>query len=106
MHTVFNQGLWVASALLLFVVALVRFSRPPTNRTGTTFILFYTGVLFYYALLIGLWLLVIVLLSAGSYGVDGIGPAVSVSLKANEWLNPSLPVVGLLVIAVASRFKR
>ena len=53
MHTVFNQGLWVASALLLFVVALVRFSRPPTNRTGTTFILFYTGVLFYYALLIG-----------------------------------------------------
>jgi hypothetical protein len=62
-------------------------------------------MLFYYALLIGLWLLVIVLLSAGSYGVDGISSAVSQSLKANEWLSPSLPVIGLLVIAVASQFK-
>jgi hypothetical protein len=105
MHTVVNQGLWVASGLLLFVVALVRFNRPPTNRTGTTFLLFYTGMLFYYALLIGLWLLVIVLLSAGSFGVDGISAAVSQSLKANEWLSPSLPVIGLLVIAIASQFK-
>jgi hypothetical protein len=105
MHTVVNQGLWIASGLLLFVVALVRFNRPPTNRTGTTFLLFYTGLLFYYALLIGLWLLVIVLLSAGSYGIDGISTAVSQSLKANEWLSPSLPVIGLLVIAVASQFK-
>jgi hypothetical protein len=105
MHTVVNQGLWIASGLLLFVVALVRFNRPPTNRTGTTFLLFYTGMLFYYALLIGLWLLVIVLLSAGSYGIDGISAAVSQSLKANEWLSPSLPAIGLLVIAVASQFR-
>jgi hypothetical protein len=105
MHSVVNQGLWIASGLLLFVVALVRFNRPPTNRTGTTFLLFYTGMLFYYALLIGLWLLVIVLLSAGSYGIDGISSAVSQSLKANEWLSPSLPVIGLVVIAVASQFK-
>src|SRR5581483_9113303 len=105
MHTMFNQGLWAASALLLFVVAFVRFSRPPTNRTGTTFLLFYTGVVFYYALLIGLWLLVIVILSGGTYGVDGIGPAFSMALKTNEWLNPSLPVVALLFIAVASQFK-
>jgi hypothetical protein len=105
MHTVVNQGMWIASGLLLFVVALVRFNRPPTNRTGTTFLLFYTGMLFYYALLIGLWLLVIVLLSAGSYGIDGVSAAVSQSLKANEWLSPSLPVIGLLVIAVASQFK-
>jgi hypothetical protein len=62
-------------------------------------------MLFYYALLIGLWLLVIVLLSAGSYGIDGISSAVSQSLKANEWLSPSLPVIGLVVIAVASQFK-
>jgi hypothetical protein len=105
MHTVVNQGLWIASGLLLFVVALVRFNRPPTNRTGTTFLLFYTGMFFYYALLIGLWLLVIVLLSGGSYGIDGISSVVARSLKANEWLSPSLPVIGLLVIAVASQFK-
>ncbi|MGE5158097.1 MAG: hypothetical protein ACM3OF_08095 [Gemmatimonas sp.] len=105
MHTVVNQGLWIVSGLLLFVVALIRFNRPPTNRTGTTFLLFYTGVLFYYALLIGLWLLVIIMLSAGSYGIDGISAAVAQSLKANEWLSPSLPVIGLLVITVASQFK-
>jgi hypothetical protein len=103
MHTVVNHGLWIASGLLLFVVALIRFSRPPTNRTGTTFLLFYTGVLFYYALLIGLWLLVIILISAGGYGIDGI--PVAQSLKANEWLSPSLPVIGFLVITVASQFK-
>lgn len=105
MHTVVNHGLWIASGLLLFVVALIQFNRPPTNRTGTTFLLFYTGVLFYYALLIGLWLLVIILLGAGGYGIDGIGAAVGKSLKANEWLSPSLPVVGFLVITVASQFK-
>jgi hypothetical protein len=103
MHTVVNHGLWIASGLLLFVVALIRFSRPPTNRTGTTFLLFYTGVLFYYALLIGLWLLVIILISAGGYGIDGI--PVAQSLKANEWLSPSLPIIGFLVITVASQFK-
>ncbi|WP_050630112.1 hypothetical protein [Bradyrhizobium viridifuturi] len=103
MHTVVNHGLWIASGLLLFVVALIRFSRPPTNRTGTTFLLFYTGVLFYYALLIGLWLLVIILVSAGGYGFDGI--PIAQSLKANEWLSPSLPVIGFLVITVASQFK-
>jgi hypothetical protein len=105
MHTVVNQGLWIASGLLLFVVALVRFNRPPTNRTGTTFLLFYTGMLFYYALLIGLWLFVIVLLSAGTYGIDGVSSVVAQSLKANEWLSPSLPVIGLLFIAVASQFR-
>ncbi|MGL3210748.1 hypothetical protein [Bradyrhizobium sp. BR 1433] len=103
MHTVVNHGLWIVSGLLLFVVALIRFSRPPTNRTGTTFLLFYTGVLFYYALLIGLWLLVIILVSAGGYGIDGI--PIAQSLKANEWLSPSLPVVGFLLITVASQFK-
>ncbi len=105
MNTVVNHGLWIASGLLLFVVALIRFNRPPTNRTGTTFLLFYTGVLFYYALLIGLWLLVIILISAGGYGIDGISAAVAQSLKANEWLNPALPVIGFLVITVASQFK-
>ena len=105
MHTVVNHGLWIVSGLLLFAVALIRFSRPPTNRTGTTFLLFYTGVLFYYALLIGLWLLVIILISAGGYGIDGISAVVAQSLKANEWLSPSLPVIGFLVITVASQFK-
>jgi hypothetical protein len=37
---------WIVSALLLLVVAWVRFNTPPTNRSGTTFALFYFGVVF------------------------------------------------------------
>jgi hypothetical protein len=32
---------WIIPALLLFVVAWVRFNPPPTNRSGTTFALFF-----------------------------------------------------------------
>jgi hypothetical protein len=98
-----NQAIWVVSGLLLFVVAFVKFNRPPTNRTGTTFFLFYTGMFFYYALLVGLWLFVIVLLSSGGYGLAEIKNA---QLRVSETLTPALPIIGLLFIAVASQFKR
>ena len=55
---------WVVPALLLFVVAWSKFNTPPTNRSGTTFALFFFGVIFYYALILALWLLV---------SVSGIG---------------------------------
>src|SRR6478752_5535364 len=94
-----NQAIWVVSGLLLFVIAFVKFNRPPTNRTGTTFFLFYTGIFFYYALLVGLWLFVIVLLSSGGYGFNELKIG---ELKISETLIPSLPIIGLLFIAVAS----
>ena len=98
-----NQAIWVASGLLLFVVAFVRFNKPPTNRAGTTFFLFYTGVFFYYALLVGLWLFVIVLLSSGGYG---LGEIKLIQPKVSETLIPSLPIIGLLFIAVTSQIKQ
>jgi hypothetical protein len=54
-----------------------RFNRPPTNRTGTIVLIVHTGMLFYYARLIGLWLFVIVLLSAESDGIDDISSIVA-----------------------------
>ena len=68
---------WIVPALLLFVVAWVRFNSPPTNRSGTTFALFFFGVIFYYALIIPLWLLVAIALSQGSLGLKSFrdGPA-------------------------------
>jgi len=49
---------WIVSALMLIVVAWERFNTPPTNRSGTTFALFSFGLIFYYALIVALWLLV------------------------------------------------
>jgi hypothetical protein len=105
MNTFVTQGLWILSALILFVVASVRFSQPPTNRTGTTFFLFYSGVGFYYALLIGLWLLVILMLTGSGVGLNQIGFVITSSIKENDQLSASIPVVAVLVIVVASQFK-
>jgi hypothetical protein len=93
MNTFVNQGLWLISGLSLFVVAWVRFNKPPTNRAGTTFLLFYSGMVFYYALLVGLWLLVILLLTGSGYGLSKIGGAVASSLKDHQELSPSVLAV-------------
>jgi hypothetical protein len=105
MNTILNQGLWVVSGLFLFAVAWVRFNKPPTNRSGTTFLLFYSGIVFYYALLVALWLLVILILVGGGHGLDWVGQTISNSLKAHEQLSPAIPVVAALMITVASQFK-
>ena len=60
---------WFIPAALLFVVAWQRFNSPPTNRSGTTFALFFCGVIFYYALIIALWLLVAIAISQGGVGL-------------------------------------
>jgi hypothetical protein len=93
----------MVSGLLLFVVAFVRFNRPPTNRTGTTFFLFYTGMFFYYALSVGLWLFVIVLLGTGGYGLGKLG---LIESKIGDTLTPTLPIIGLLFVAIASQIPR
>jgi hypothetical protein len=61
---------WIIPVLSLFVVAWNRFNSPPTNRSGTTFVLFFSGVMFYFALIVALWLLVIIVLSQGGMGFD------------------------------------
>jgi hypothetical protein len=34
---------WIIAVLALYVVAWTRFNSPPTNRSGTTFALFFFG---------------------------------------------------------------
>ena len=101
-----QQGEWIISALLLFVVAWNRFNTPPTNRSGTTFALFFSGVIFYYALTIALWILVIIALRQGSIGFDKIGLLANLNLKAQGEMDQYAPIVAALIIVVASQFRQ
>ena len=65
-----HGGEWIFSALMLIVVAWARFNSPPTNRSGTTFALFYFGVVSYSALLMSFWLFVIIALWQSSISFD------------------------------------
>src|SRR5271170_5587174 len=98
---------WIIPVLLLFVVAWMRFNSPPTNRSGTTFVLFFFGVIFYYALIVALWLLVIIGVSQGSIGFDWFGKLLT---KANPEAQIELaqysPIVAALIIVVASQFRQ
>src|SRR3974377_1165723 len=88
---VLSSSEWVVPAFLLFIVGLSKFNTPPTNRSGTTFALFCSGVIFYYALILALWLLV-------SFSGIGFGRAVADSASQNA------PIFAALLIVVASHF--
>jgi hypothetical protein len=92
---------WIALASLLFVVAWVRFNSPPTNRSGTTFAMFFFGVIFYYALIIALWLLLTIAISQGSIGLSYL-PGVQFKLGGIEQYKAAFFAV--LLIVVASQF--
>lgn len=107
MRQVIQSSVWIVPALLLFAVAWTRFNTPPTNRSGTTFALFFFGVIFYYALILALWLLVVIAVKQGGIGFDKI----SVELGHAEPLPPEeiaqfAPIVAALIIVVASQFRR
>ena len=96
---------WIVSALMLVVVAWARFNSPPTNRSGTTFALFSFGLVFYYALIVALWLIVIIAVRQGSVGFDkatiwlgGLNP------KVQGELAPYAPLVAAFMIVVAAHF--
>jgi Caspase domain len=98
-------GEWTISLLLLFVIAWVRFNSPPTNRSGTTFALFFFGLIFYAALIVALWLVVIIAVRQGSINFDkaaiwlgGADP------RAQEEFKPYAPLVAALVIVVVTHF--
>lgn len=96
MNQLVQNGIWILPCLALFYVAWRRFSQPPTNRFATTFHLFHTGVIIYYAFLIAIWLAVIgSIRSGGTKIVDGLGvPPEMVGLTA--------PLVAMIVITVGS----
>jgi hypothetical protein len=98
---------WIIAVLALYVVAWTRFNSPPTNRSGTTFALFFFGLTFYFALLIPLWLLVMIGLYQGSIGFDWIGEKLTqVNPKAQAELAQYAPIVAALIIVVASQFRQ
>ena len=91
-------GEWVIPGLLLLVVAWNKFNTPPTNRSGTTFALFFFGVIFYYALILALWLLVSM--------SDIIGLGTFVSPATHQKIVQHAPIVAALIIVTASLFPR
>lgn len=104
MRQVVAQGVWIVPVFLLFIVAWVRFNSPPTNRSGTTFALFYCGMLFYYAMLVSLWLLVMVMLTTGGIGIDKTGFILGSFPNAREEIGRYAPLVSALIVVVASQF--
>jgi hypothetical protein len=84
---------FLISAPVLFAIAWVRFNSPPTNRSGTTFVLFSVGLTIYCFLIVALWLLIIVAVSQGAIGF-GIG-------KAPQEL---APLIAALVLVAATHF--
>jgi hypothetical protein len=98
---------WIIAILALYVVAWTRFNSPPTNRSGTTFALFFFGLIFYYALIVALWVLVMIGLVQGSIGFDWIGKALTtVNPEAQLQLAQYAPIVAALIIVVASQFRQ
>ena len=99
MSAVLSSSEWVVPALLLFVVAWSKFNTPPTNRSGTTFALFFFGVIFYYALILALWLLV-------SVSGIGFGRFLPLADRTSRELVQYAPIFAALIIVVASQFPR
>jgi uncharacterized membrane protein required for colicin V production len=83
-----------ALLLLLFIAAWSKFNTPPTNRSGTTFALFFFGVIFYYALILALWVLV----SFSGIGFGRFGNADQFAQYA--------PIFAALIVVVASQFSQ
>ena len=98
---------WTIAVVALYVVAWNRFNSPPTNRSGTTFALFFWGMIFYYALIIPLWLVVMIGVAQGSIGFDWIGYKLTqVNPDAQAELAQYAPIVAVLIIVVASQFRQ
>ena len=94
---------WIVSASLLFIVAWVKFNSPPTNRSGTTFALFFFGVMFYYSMIIILWIIMTIVISGGSIGLNYFGK-IQLNPSAQAEIEQYKPIFAALIIVVASQF--
>jgi hypothetical protein len=100
---VIQSSFWIVPALLLAAASWQRFNTPPTNRSGTTFALFYFGLICYYFLIIALWALIIVVLS--QTGVKLLAHVDPETKAEFAQYNPS-PLIAALIIVVASQFRK
>jgi len=90
---------WFFPALLLVAVAWGHFNTPPTNRSGTTFALFYIGAALYYASILALWFLVIIVVSQGL-------TQATANPEARAQIAPFAPSIAALIILAASQFRQ
>lgn len=98
---------WIIAVVALYVAAWARFNSPPTNRSGTTFALFFLGIILYFALLIPLWGLVMIGLLQGSIGYDWLSKALAQgNPEAHAAVARYAPIVAALFIVVASQFRQ
>ena len=107
LREIVTKSEWIIAILALYVAAWTRFNQPPTNRSGTTFALFFLGMIFYFALLIPLWGLVMIGLFQGSIGFDWLGEKLAkANPQAQAELDQYAPIVAALIVVVASQFRQ
>src|SRR5262249_53077897 len=94
---------WLISAPVLIAIAWVRFNSPPTNRSGTTFVLFFVGLTFYCLLIVALWLLIIVAVSEGGIGLGEFYHPLP-GAKAQGDLAQHAPLVAAFILVAATHF--
>lgn len=108
LQTLFEQiihyGEWMVSASLLFIVAWVKFNSPPTNRSGTTFALFFFGVIFYYCMILTLWIIITIVISQSSIGLSYFGK-IELNPSGQTQIEQYKPIFAALIIVVASQFQ-
>ena len=104
---VVQHSAWIVPIILLFVAACNKFNSPPTNRSGTTFMLFSIGAVFYYALIVALWLLVTIGISQGGFALAWAFGILKIELSRDgrEQLAQYAPIFSALIIVVASQFR-
>src|SRR5207248_9977163 len=90
-----QYGEWLMPAPVLIAIAWVRFNSPPTNRSGTTFLMFSVGLMLYCLLIEVLWFLVIITVGQSSIGCDKLKLKLG---KANPQTKGELAQYTLLVV--------
>src|SRR5262249_42537816 len=100
-----HSGGWIVSPLMLAVVAWARFNTPVTNRLGTAFALFYSGFFFYYAMIVALWLVLIIVVRQGAVAFDKVFLFLGAAnpMAQNEF-DTYAPLMAAFVLVVALDF--
>src|SRR4051794_24403164 len=86
-----GNALWIGPAVLLSILAVCSFNQPPTNRSSTTFFLFYFGLFLYNVMLLVLWILVIAAINYLK--------AVTVTIAGDEFTLAPLGAFALIMLA-------
>ena len=93
---ILKQGIWAVPGLCLFLAAWQGFNRPPTNRSSTTFALFYFGMLIYFTLLLAIWGFVFLVMPRSRF--EGL-------IGNPQWSAFIFATVAALIVVVASKFE-